>query len=572
MNEESHRGTSKADAATRAAESGGPALPHRNPVIVVGAGPVGQTAALLLARWNIPSIVVDAKPARSPIGSKAICQQRDVLDIWEAVGCGAAIAEGGVTWSTARTFYKQHCIQTVHFKDSGQSPFPPWVNFSQSETEALLDAQIARAPAVDLRWNHRVVGLTEQDTGVSVRCQTPAGECDLSGSFVLACTGAADRTIHDAAGVTVDGNSYDDRFVICDIQADLPDWSHERRFYFDPIWNPGRQVLIHPCPNRTFRIDWQVPPDFDLENDLRSGRTNERIRAIIGDQAGSFRIVWSSSYRFHSRCVSRMRAGRILFAGDAAHLVSPFGARGLNSGVMDAENAAWKLAFVLRNWAPPALLDSYDAERRAAALENIDVTDRTMAFLVPQTTEQAVHRRSVLERAVKDPDAVADIDSGRFAEPFWYVDSPLTTVDPRRPFQGRPPKGQYPPPAPGTIVPDFPIAGIEGRHRLRQIVRDGLLAIVGNDVDPNPVAGTLAQAAEAVIDNHGLAKGRTLTPVRAQRAASLDPSGALERALGIGRTDVWLIRPDGHLAACLASDESTTLHRAVTQALGGNPH
>ena len=362
----------------------------------------------------------------------------------------------------------------------------------------------------------------------------------------------ANRSVHSAVGVGVDGRSYDDRFLICDIRADLPGWSQERRFYFDPVWNPGRQVLIHPCPDSTFRIDWQVPADFDLEQDLESGRTDQRIRSILGD--APYERVWYSAYRFHSRCVSRMRVGRVLFAGDAAHLVAPFGARGLNSGVMDAENAAWKLAFVWNDWAPESLLDSYDVERRAAAVENIEVTDRTMAFLVPQSSEAMAHRTNVLERSIDDPSAVEAIDSGRFAEPFWYVDSPLTTPDPRRPFDGRPPRGAYPPPAPGIIIPDVPTPGANGAVRLRELVRSGLLAIVGAALSAASVNESLARASPA--------------PHRSCRAIDIDPSGRLTETLGLDDEDVWLIRPDGHIAATLNAPSRDDVIRAARRALG----
>ena len=202
-------------------------------------------------------------------------------------------------------------------------------------------------------------------------------------------------------GVTFDGHSFDDRFLICDIRTDLPGWANERRFYFDPPWNPGRQVLIHPCPDSTYRIDWQVPGDYDDDAEAYTGARDARIRAIIGDRP--YELLWSSVYRFQSRIVDRMRVGRVLLAGDLAHLVAPFGARGLNSGVQDAENAAWKMAFVLRGWAADRLLDSYHHERHAAAVENLDVTSATMRFLVPGTEAERRHRLSTLERGSHRP-------------------------------------------------------------------------------------------------------------------------------------------------------------------------
>lgn len=517
------------------------ASPPSSPVLVLGAGPVGQTTALLLARWGVPVVVLDARAERDRVGSRAMCQQRDVLDVWDAVGAGAEIARRGVTWTTSRTFHRDRELFAVTFADRGRSPFPPFVNISQTETEEVLDERIAAEPLVDVRWDHRVTGIDQDDTGVAVTC---ADGTRLRGSHAVLCTGARSDGLRAALDLSFPGESFQDHFLICDVRTDLPGWETERRFYFDPAWNPGRQVLIHPCPGSTFRIDWQVPPDFDLAAEEAGGGLERRIRQIIGER--DHELVWRSSYRFSSRVVDRMRVGRVLLAGDAAHLFAPFGARGLNSGVLDAENAAWKIAFVRRGWAPEELLDSYSAERHAAALENIAVTTATMRFLVPGTEQEVRHRLDVLERAADDPAARAQVDSGRLAEPFWYVDSPLTTPDPGRPFPGRPARGDVPVPAPGVLVPDYPVT-VPGRPdvvRLRQLAREGITVLVGDDAPAPDLTG--------VGD----------VPVAVHRTGDLDPGGQLARALGARPDEVWVLRPDAHIAAVL------TRSRDVAPAVG----
>ncbi|MBN9107156.1 MAG: FAD-dependent monooxygenase [Pseudonocardia sp.] len=505
--------------------------PHA-PVAVLGAGPVGQTTALLLARWGVPAIVLDQRPARDRVGSKAICQQRDVLDIWDAVGAGAQIAAEGVTWTTARTFHRDAELFATEFAEAGRPAFPPFVNISQTRTEEILDERIAAEPLVEVRWGNRVVHVDHDGSGVEVRLEDGGR---LRAPYLVVCGGARSDQLRELLGVGFDGHSFDDRFLICDVRADLPGWATERRFYFDPEWNPGRQVLIHPCPDSTFRVDWQVPSDYDLDAEVASGALDARIRKIVGHR--DYEIVWKSVYRFHSRVVDRMRIGRVLVAGDAAHLVSPFGARGLNSGVADAENAAWKIAWVGYGWSPDALLESYHDERHAAAVENITVTTATMDFLVPQDESQARYRADVLAAAAHDADSRTRVDSGRLAEPFWYAESRLTTAAAHRTFAGRPPRGQLPPAGPGVLLPDAPVARPDGTTgQVRTLARDGFLLLTAHGVDLDAV-----RAATRALPG----------PVRVLALTDLDPHGTLADALDVRRGEVWVVRPDAHVAATL---------------------
>ncbi|UYM03431.1 FAD-dependent monooxygenase [Solicola gregarius] len=515
---------------------------HDDAVVVVGNGPVGQSASLLLARWGLRVITFDERPERDYVGSRSICQQRDVLDIWDSVGAGRQVADEGVTWTTARTFHRDLELFALTFEDRGRSRFPPFVNISQSRTERILDTALGSQPLVDARWAHCVTGIRPDAGGVTVVGTSPVGPFELRATYVVMCAGGHCDDLRESLGIEFYGHSYADRFLICDIRTELPDWRTERRFYFDPRWNPGRQVLIHPCPDSTYRIDWQVDETYDLDEERRSGALDRRIRQIVGDAA--YEIVWCSVYRAHERIADRMSAGRVLLAGDCAHLVTPFGARGLNSGVQDAENAAWKIAYASRGYASPALVRTYDDERHAAAVENLTITSATMDFLAPETPEQIAYRRVTLDDAGADPSARARVDSGRLAEPFWYVDSPLTTLDPSRTFEGRPPKGFTPAPAPGILLPDVPARYDSVAIPLRSLAREHLTVLTGADVD----ATSVSRAVRAMVS----------APVRVMPVAAIEDSMAaitVSEALGIQADEIWLLRPDAYVAAVVRDAE-----------------
>ena len=520
------------------------------PVLIAGAGPVGLLAALLLARWRIPAVVLEAAQAeRTHGGSRAICFQRDVLDIFDRAGCADDMVAEGVTWTTGRTYYQSSELFSVTFAGAGAGTLPPWINISQASVERYLLARASAEPLVDLRFGHQVTAVAADEDGVSVR----AGKAIVRGTHLVGADGSR-STVRRLLGIGFPGRSFDDQFLICDIRAELS-FPSERRFFFDPSWNPGRQVLVHHCPHSVWRIDWQVPAGFDLEAERASGALDGRIRQITGDLP--YEIVWATAYRFHERVAGTFAAGRVFLAGDAAHLYAPFGARGLNSGAQDAENLAWKLAFVKRGWAPSSLLASYDRERAAAARENLRVTSATMEFLVPHTDELRRHRRDVLERALTDQAARSRIDSGKLAEPYWYTASPLTTPGP--PLDGFPVQpGASRPPVPGVLCPDgpcFPNGCTGGAPtRLRRLFGSALVLLTER---PETAAAATVAGAAAVA-----------APVTGHALADLDPGGALRAALDATAASVHVVRPDGHLAAVLPEFEPGSLSAALRRATG----
>jgi 3-(3-hydroxy-phenyl)propionate hydroxylase len=488
-------------------------------VAVIGAGPVGLTLAARLAQQGVRVALLEQKPRHLGEGSRAICMQRETLEIWSRMGVGERVATRGIQWRIGRTYYGTRELFSVELPGTSADHFPPFVNISQTEVEELLLDRCLEL-GVDVRWGHRLEGLTDDGAGVRLALATDSGPAELRARYIVGTDGAH-STVRDLIGVGFPGHSHDDHFLICDIRARLP-FPSERRFFFDPPWNPGRQVLIHPQPDDTWRIDWQIAPDTDMDAERADGRLDRRIRAVIGPET-QYEVVWMTVYRFHQRLAPAFRRGSVFLAGDAAHLYAPFGARGLNSGAADAENLAWKLAMVLRAEAPDALLDSYQAERHPAAEENLAVTDATMRFMAPQGPVQRLWRNLVLRGSTRSRWLRRRVNSGHLAEPFAYLGSPIVEPGPDDPAL----------PRHGAVATDLRLS--DGR-RLRERFGSTFLVLLAGD-GPMAVVEEAARSAS--------------WPVPVQVIAD----DGLSSVYGAAGPRAWIVRPDGHLASSLPLPE-----------------
>jgi 2-polyprenyl-6-methoxyphenol hydroxylase-like FAD-dependent oxidoreductase len=371
-------------------------------VAVVGAGPIGLTAALELAALEVPTVVLEAKAALEPIGSRAIVLAHDALAAFSRLGC-EEIPRKGVVLSRARTYLGETELFTIEFPRAPEDELPAFVNLQQTYTEQALLRRAEGSVLIDLRFNSPVIGLRQDRSSVTLELE---GGGEVSADYVIAADGAH-SAVRKLLGVDFPGKSFNDRFLIADVRADLPGFPRdERRFFFDPPSNPGRQILIHPQPDGEWRIDWQVAPETDVEAERASGKLDARIRALIDEP---YELVWLTSYRSHSRLASRFRAGRVFLAGDAAHLMAPFGARGMNSGVEDATS----LASALASHSP----DAYERERRAAAIENLRITGATMRFMAPPTPLHRLWRNAVLRGSLRVPQLRRFVNSGKLPTP-----------------------------------------------------------------------------------------------------------------------------------------------------------
>ncbi len=539
-------------------------------IIVVGAGPVGLCLVALLARLGVPCVLLEAAGRlENRAGSRAICIQRDVLEILERIGCGREVVAAGQIVRRGRTYFGKRELFATELGVDPSALFPPYVSYPQAALEERILARVeaaAAAGAVELRWSHSVESVESiegnegNEGGVRVHARGPGGEiATIDGSYVVGCDGAR-STVRAQAGIALEGYTHSDSFLIADVRARLPYAEGERHFFFSPPFNPGRQVLMFPQPGGVWRIDWQVPDELgNAAEEKASGRLDDRIRALAGHT--DYELVWLSAYRFQQRVAARFRSGRVFLAGDAAHLMAPFGARGMNSGIADAENLAWKLSCVHRGEASPALLETYDTERRAAARHNVRTVGNSLRFMAPPSWRERLVRDATLHASRFSAFARKRVDGGRMYEPFTYGDGALGSA--ATDLSAATHVGALAADAPCTLIS----TGEGGRRslRLRELFGRSLVALF-LPANASGDAGLASAAAYAA----SIAAARTPTPTRASTRVEpyvvlasgavplhheavvpllVDESGSLLARYGDVRGGVLLIRPDGHIAA-----------------------
>jgi 3-(3-hydroxy-phenyl)propionate hydroxylase len=506
--------------------------PARHPVVVVGAGPVGLTTAIDLAQRGVRVVLLDDAD-RIGEGSRAICFAKRTLEIFDRLGVAAPMLEKGVTWQLGKVFHGPEQIYAFDLLPEGGHAMPAFINLQQYYVERFLVERVAALDAIDLRWRNKVTALEPTDDGARLTVETPDGAYTLDADWVVAADGAR-SPLRRFLGLDFVGEVFEDRFLIADVKM-TGDFPTERWFWFDPPFHGGQSALLHKQPDDVWRIDLQLGWEADAEAEKQPERVVPRIERMLGHR--DFTLEWVSVYTFQCRRLARFVHGRVVFVGDAAHQVSPFGARGANSGVQDADNLGWKLALVLAGEAPETLIASYDSERSAAADENILHSTRSTDFIAPRSPQERRFRDAVLALAREAPFARRMVNSGRLSLPSTYRSS-LSTPD-TEPWAGVARLG--------APLPDAPLRRADGQPIwLLDALGPGFTLLCAGHRPRAQEGVTVRIIGEDLVDG----EGRFAERFDATPGAS------------------WLVRPDQHLVARWRRFDFAAVEAALARAKG----
>ncbi len=512
-----------------------------HPVIVVGAGPVGLAAAIDLAMNDVPVVILDDND-RVSFGSRAICFAKRTLEILDRLGCGDRLVEKGVTWNTGKVFFDQRQVYGFDLLPEKGHKRPAFINIQQYYVEAFLVERIRELQElgkhIEIRGRNKVRSLNVDDDAPRLTIETPDGAYDLTADWLIACDGAT-SPIRGMMGLAFTGRVFEDNFLIADVVMDAP-FPTERWFWFDPPFNRGQSALLHKQPDNVWRIDLQLGWDIDKDEEKKPEKVLPRLNAMLGDKV-DFELEWISIYTFQCCRMEKFRHGRVLFAGDSAHQVSPFGARGANSGIQDVDNLCWKLKLVIEGQASLDLLDSYDRERVDAADENIMNSSRSTDFITPKSAASRIFRDAVLDLSEHYDFARPLVNSGRLSLPKVYDDQAFKEEN----MQGWPARTR-----PGAPAVDVPLGDgwlLERLGNRFQILGIGL---------PESVPGKAKSSFGAGVD---------LVSLHPDDA----PSDLLkERYLGEHPAAVYLLRPDQHIIARWPDYDPKLIAKTLTLAMG----
>jgi 3-(3-hydroxy-phenyl)propionate hydroxylase len=532
----------------------------RKKVVIVGAGPIGLFAALELARLGVPCVLLESELQVSE-GSRAIVFTRRSMEILQQVGVDAPITANGLPWRFGNSFYRGQRVYRMEAPHDPDDRFFPMINLQQQYLEQYLTEAVLANPLIEMRWGNRVTRVDPKDSFVRVEVDTPEGSYLLESDWLVASDGARSG-IRAMMDLKLEGASYEGRFVIADIRIDLP-LPTERLAFFDPDWNPGNTILMHREPHGIWRVDYQLPPDETPEQALAPGSLKARIDAqlaMIGHGGTPWEMDWCSVYSARALTLPNYVNGRVLFTGDAAHMLPIFGVRGANTGWQDAQGLAWRLAFVARGVAPESLLQSYSSERVAAAWEIIDEAGKSTRFMTPPTRGFRLLRDAVLSLSLSQP-FVGPLYHWRTSRPHEYTQSPLNSSgDDNGLFKVGPGHGA-PPQNIRLGADDYLLDHLGGGF--------DLLYFTEGPAIPDALQKVVAEIRLKGVPLRVVAVGAA-EPVAGADLILADADGHFRARYGVRASGAaYLLRPDQHICARWMSLDAGRLQSALTTALGG---
>jgi 3-(3-hydroxy-phenyl)propionate hydroxylase len=494
---------------------------ERAPVVIVGAGPVGMTAALTLATHGVGAVLLDNKSTFND-GSRAICIARPSMQILQQIGAVAPFLTKALGWTRGRSYYRGREFFTFDMPTSADEKYLPMYNLQQQYIEQYLWQAVMRQPLIDLRWASDVTRVTNAADHATLEITTPLQSYALDADYVLAADGAR-STVRQQLGLRLEGSNFDGRYVIADIRM-AHDYPTERRALFEPASRPHGTVLIHKQPDDIWRIDYQLTSAEDSDVEIQEATIRARVAAVLADigYTGPWELEWWSIYTANTLALADYLHGRVMFIGDAAHIVPIFGVRGLNNGLADAHNAGWKLAYVLRGWAAPSLLASYSPERRGATLDVFANATKSTRFMTPPTRGWSLMRSAALSLALSHESAKL-FANPRQMQPYSYADSPIT--------QSAAPASAWAGPAAGGAAPNAKLA--DSRFLL-DLAGTGFVCLLFASAGTRSEEWTALRTALTTRDPQ-------LTTLLIDDPAAMQIYGAMPGT-------VYLLRPDLHIA------------------------
>ena len=512
------------------------------PVVIVGAGPVGLTTALGCAQQGIPFVVIE-DDARLSLDTKAGTTLSRTLEVWRRYGVADAMLRHALRVDEIGDIDRatQKSRNSVRLDVLGaDSRYPFVINMPQHHMEPVLEAAVLATGIGEIRLGNRLVGFEQDGDGVRVKVQTSQGAVEIEASYLLGCDGGQ-STVRDLLGFTVEGESMPERYALVDLELDL-DVADRRDYpYLAYFSDPVEWMILVRHPH-CWRFLFPLAPDVAEPSldDLRA-----KALSFVG-AVSNVKALNKVVYRVHHRVANRWREGRVFLLGDAAHLITPMWALGLNTGVQDASNLPWRLAWVMRGWADAALLDGYEREQKPLALDGSrEMANAARAYMQKQTQAAAAMTDNNWSNAYTRAMLAIRLDvEGRGESSMVKSES-------------------EPPVLMGDRLPDALVHAPDGREtRIHDLCGDRFVALYFTDVRRRPSV----PAASKALAHYAVSRWDAPMDSGLRDRALLDVGGRFARRLGVAPDTLVLVRPDEHIAAIapLAPGVAELLYAHVT--------